>query len=441
MVGSRIASSSSADACWHARLAALLTASGKHDSAASHYRRALRGLDEAAVDGNPEDEAQLRKRRLQWQFELAATETKRGCHQEAIALYEEILATMPECVEVQVNLAAQLAIADASRLEEALGLCLRALTLRPNLAEAHYNRNMLLRRLGRQSEAVRVYWGYIARDIGVETPRESMPNDLARAVLFSEGVPQIGKSSYVGTEGTRCNQAIEEGGVTVVCVKWGMKYGPEYVNKLYNSVMRNSTGLQVAFACLTDSAEGIDPHENLNILELDDGWKGWWNKCQLFSSVTLTKLRALGHGKCFYLDLDTVVVGSMVDLLTWTPPLGVLALLKTDQMANEQREGGFNSSVVAWRVDEETTSLQFIYSFLQTHFATVSKYIFKFDHWLEMAHREACFLEDVFTDQIFEYRSIRGETIAPPPNAAIICFPLLPKPHQASVPWVAQHWV
>ncbi|KAG1690443.1 hypothetical protein DVH05_028118 [Phytophthora capsici] len=440
MVGGRIANSSSADNRWHARLAALLTASGRHDSAASHYRRALRGLEEAAVDGNPEDEEHLRERRLQWQFELAAVEAKRGRRQEAIALYEEILVATPECVEAQVNMAAQLAIADATRLEESLGLCLRALTLRSDLVEAHYNRNMILRRLGRQSEAVRVYWGYIARDIGEEAVRELMPIELARAVLSPEGVRQVGKSNCVCTDDTLCNQSSVEGGVTVVCVKWGVKYGPEYVNKLYNSVMRNSTGLQVTFACLTDNTEGIDLHENLSILELDDGWKGWWNKCQLFSSAMTTKLRALGHGKCFYLDLDTVVVGSINNLLTWSPPVGVLALLKTDQMANEQRGGGFNSSILVWRVDEESVSLQFIYNFLRTHFVAVSKYIYKFDHWLEMAHQEACFLEDVFADQIVEYRSL-GRAVASPSNAAIVCFPLLPKPHQAFEPWIIQHWV
>ncbi|KAG7385095.1 hypothetical protein PHYPSEUDO_001947 [Phytophthora pseudosyringae] len=445
MAGDRIAASAD-DARWHARLAALLAASGKYDSAASHYRRALRGLEDSGVDGNPEDETQRQKRRLQWQFELAATETKRGRRQDAIALYEEILRSEPECVEVQVNLAAQLAIADASRLEEALELCMRALALRPDLAEAHYNRNMLLRRLRRQSEAVRVYWGCIARDLGASSIRESMPDDLAGAVLPSGGVnrvPRTDKRSGAGTEDTLCNQASEDGVVTVVCVKWGTKYGAEYVNRLYNSVMRHCVGLQLTFACLTDNAEGIDLHENMNLLALDDGWKGWWNKCQLFSSTLSAKLRALGHSRCLYLDLDTVVVGNLVDLLTWPTPPGALALLKTDQMANEQREGGFNSSIMAWRIDsdEGAASLQFIYNFLQAHFTSVSKYIYKFDHWLEMAYPDAFFLEDIFPDQIVEYRSLDENAVAPPPQAAIVCFPLLPKPHKATAAWVAQHWV
>ncbi|KAG2781537.1 hypothetical protein JG687_00009880 [Phytophthora cactorum] len=444
MVGNTIANSRSGDtARWHARLAALLAASGKYDSAAAHYGRALRVLDEVTTaDSNPENGTQRLKWRLQWQFELAATEAKRGRHQDAIALYQEILKTEPECVEVQVNLAAQLAIVDASRLEEALGLCMRALALRPVFAEAHYNRNMLLRRLGRQSEAVRVYWEYLVRDIGADIVKQSMPEELARAVLSSDGVGLELRTGILSCDGSEDVYASEDNGVTVVCVKWGTKYGAEYVNRLYNSTMRHRGGLHVAFACLTDNIEGIDLHVNLTILLLDGGWKGWWNKCQLFSSAISAKLRALGHSRCLYLDLDTVVVGPLVDLLMWSPPSGVLGLLKTDQMANEQREGGYNSSIMAWRIDNDAdaASLLFLYSFLHAHFAAVSKYIYKFDHWLEMAHASARFLEDIFPDQIVEYRSLDEEAVSPP-NATIVCFPLLPKPHSATAPWVAQHWV
>ncbi|KAE9349104.1 hypothetical protein PF008_g7049 [Phytophthora fragariae] len=440
MAGDKIASSSSADARWHARLAALLAASGRHESAASHFRRALQGLQQDGA--RPEEDAQ---KRLQWQFELAAVETKRGRRQAAIGLYEEVLQADPECVEALINLAAQLAIADATRLQDALQLCEQALALRPDFAEAHYNRNMLLRRLGRQQEAVAMYWECLARDLGADTIRETMPDELARAVLPVDGQSRegAGKPSVVPIEDTTCNQASDGDGVTAVCVKWGTKYGPDYVNKLYNSVTRHCGELQVTFVCLTDNSNGVDLHDNLRVLPLPDGWKGWWNKCHLFSSEMSAKLRALGHSRCLYMDLDTVIVGSLVDLLAWTPPVGVLALLKTDEMANEQRAGGYNSSIMAWRnvSDEELGPLQFVYSFLHSHFTAVTKYIYKFDHWLEMAHPEACFLENTFPNQIVEYRSLDESAATPPPNASVVCFPLLPKPHGATSTWLAHHWV
>ncbi|KAL4163850.1 hypothetical protein KRP22_005277 [Phytophthora ramorum] len=226
MAGDRIASTLADDARWHARLAALLAASGKFESAASHYRRALRGLEET-TGGAPEDDAQRQRRRLQWQFELAATETKRGRRQDAIVLYEGILQVDSECVEAQVNLAAQLAIADASRLEEALELCMRALTLRPDLAEAHYNRNMLLRRLGRQEEAVNTYWECLARDLGDGVVRASMPDTLARVLLPLDGQNSIPKADKACNNATGDGLGNQEGGgdgVTVVCVKWGTNH-------------------------------------------------------------------------------------------------------------------------------------------------------------------------------------------------------------------------
>ncbi|KAI9996274.1 hypothetical protein PInf_013657 [Phytophthora infestans] len=446
MVGYRIAtiSGSASTARWHARLAALLAVSGKYGSAAAHYRRALDGLEEVtAANSNPESYAQRLKWRLQWQFELAETEAKRLRHQDAIALYQEILHMQPECIEVLVNLAVQLAIVDASRLEEALELCMRALALRPEFPEAHYNRNVLLRRLGRQSEAVRIYWEYLARDVGAGIDKGIMHDKLATVMMTSAGVNQEVRSDKLDDNNTLYDEASADNGVTVVCVKWGTKYGAEYVNRLYNSVMRHRGGIHVTFACLTDNAEGVDLHENLTLLPLGGGWKGWWNKCQLFSTATSVKLRSLGHSRCLYLDLDTVVVGKLVELLIWSPPSGTLGLLKTDHMANEQRESGYNSSIVAWRIgiDAGEASLLFLYNFLHAHFAAVSKYIYKFDHWLEMAHARACFLEDIFPDKIAEYRSLDEEAVSPPANAAIVCFPLLPKPHNATAPWVAQHWV
>jgi hypothetical protein len=44
--------------------------------------------------------------------------------------------------------------------------------------------------------------------------------------------------------------------VNIVCMKWGTKYGPEYVNILYNMVKRNITR-PFRFICVTESATNI----------------------------------------------------------------------------------------------------------------------------------------------------------------------------------------
>ena len=44
----------------------------------------------------------------------------------------------------------------------------------------------------------------------------------------------------------------------ILCMKWGTKYGPEYVNRLYAMVRRHLQG-DFNFVCLTDNAQGIRP--------------------------------------------------------------------------------------------------------------------------------------------------------------------------------------
>ena len=44
----------------------------------------------------------------------------------------------------------------------------------------------------------------------------------------------------------------------VICMKWGTKYGSEYVNRLYNMVKRHTT-VDFKMVCLTDRTEGINP--------------------------------------------------------------------------------------------------------------------------------------------------------------------------------------
>ncbi|MFN3494899.1 MAG: glycosyltransferase, partial [Hydrogenophaga sp.] len=50
--------------------------------------------------------------------------------------------------------------------------------------------------------------------------------------------------------------------VNVLCIKWGKKYGPEYVNKLHNMVRRNLKR-PFRFVCLTDDTHGIDPQSEV----------------------------------------------------------------------------------------------------------------------------------------------------------------------------------
>ena len=97
----------------------------------------------------------------------------------------------------------------------------------------------------------------------------------------------------------------------ILCMKWGTKYGPEYVNRLYAMVRRNLSG-DFRFVCLTDDGNGVRPEVTclpippLN-LHLAPGQRdGAWKKLTTFEQ-DLHGLR----GPALFLDLDVVVVGSL----------------------------------------------------------------------------------------------------------------------------------
>lgn len=70
--------------------------------------------------------------------------------------------------------------------------------------------------------------------------------------------------------------------INVVCLKYGNLYGPEYVNKLYAGVKRNST-ISFKFHCFTDDISGIHSEIITHPLPHNLPGVGWWQKLYLFS--------------------------------------------------------------------------------------------------------------------------------------------------------------
>ena len=73
----------------------------------------------------------------------------------------------------------------------------------------------------------------------------------------------------------------------VICINWGTKYGPNYINRLYGMVARNITP-PFTLTCFTDHPGGIRSEVNAVPLpelgfELPVTKKGIWPKCRLWS--------------------------------------------------------------------------------------------------------------------------------------------------------------
>ncbi len=103
--------------------------------------------------------------------------------------------------------------------------------------------------------------------------------------------------------------------VNVLCIKWGKKYGPEYVNKLHNMVRRHLLR-PFRFVCLTDDSVGIDagievkPIPMVGFDEFDQR-KPWtfghgWLKLTSFAEPLYDLT-----GRTLFLDLDIVILGSL----------------------------------------------------------------------------------------------------------------------------------
>ena len=97
----------------------------------------------------------------------------------------------------------------------------------------------------------------------------------------------------------------------VICMKWGTKFGPEYVNRLAAMVRRNMHR-DYQLVCFTDDPNGIDPSvrtEPLPPLDLDPSLpERGWRKLTVYQKE-LADLK----GNALFLDLDVVIMGPLDD--------------------------------------------------------------------------------------------------------------------------------
>lgn len=116
--------------------------------------------------------------------------------------------------------------------------------------------------------------------------------------------------------------------LTVWSVCNGDKYSDSDVYILRDMVARNLDQPH-RFRCLADRLiPGID------CLIPEESWPGWWAKLLLFK---------YGTGHCLYLDLDTVVVGPLDDLVS--------KRLAMPANWGQSGHGGCQSSVMSWGQD------------------------------------------------------------------------------------------
>jgi hypothetical protein len=131
--------------------------------------------------------------------------------------------------------------------------------------------------------------------------------------------------------------------LTVACV-WvngHLPYKVEYVTRLH-AMCQRWIKRPFAFVCLTDTPKLVPSGVTAIEIPNPNPLKGWWSKIELFKPGRFT-------GRVLYLDLDTLIVGPITDVIDY-PAVFALA----PHAGTFNGKGGlqvvkrFNSSVMVW---------------------------------------------------------------------------------------------
>ena len=229
----------------------------------------------------------------------------------------------------------------------------------------------------------------------------------------------------------------------LLCLKHGTKYGPEYVNKLYNMVKRNCS-LDYEFVCLTDNANGLDPR--IKTIPLPTNLQGWWCKPYMYSKDLPI------NGTILYMDLDVVVASNIDKLFTYQPNHWCTIRDFTRAMRPSWKK--YNSSIVRFK----TGQLDYVWTEFQKNQHDIQRRLHGDQDWLFEATRQnqAMLYPDswilswkweVRRSKEFDHSGSKGnrkfkqiEDVKPRIECCVTVFHGDPNPHNCEDPWVVDNW-
>lgn len=240
----------------------------------------------------------------------------------------------------------------------------------------------------------------------------------------------------------------------VICMKWGTKFPPLYVNRLHSMVKRHLARPH-RFVCFTDDPAGLDPgveHFPMPSAGPADAHAvHGWRKLAMFAP-------ALGDltGATLFLDLDVVIVGALDPFFDYQP--GEVCIIR-DYRPVRIRGDRFvgNTSVFRFNAGQHPQVLEeFTRDFdaIRRRVRNEQEYVSHWFHARRSLHywpEEWCpsFKHDCVAWGPASYFS----TPQLPQGARIVVFHGLPKPEDAiagtrgkwyrrirPTPWIAAHW-
>lgn len=148
--------------------------------------------------------------------------------------------------------------------------------------------------------------------------------------------------------------------ISIYTVKWGQRYGPEYVNRVFEQCKEHIT-TPFEFYCLTEFPYEL--HPDINVIPFPEGnyYEKWWNKLFLFDKRVVKQ-----QGEKLFFDLD-VNIQKNIDCIVNHDPQDSLSFIRTtwhnlqkmkkDVIDVPWRFTDLNSSVLRWNDKLDTSKI------------------------------------------------------------------------------------
>jgi hypothetical protein len=228
--------------------------------------------------------------------------------------------------------------------------------------------------------------------------------------------------------------------LTVLCVRYGNKYGINYVERLRNMVSRNLT-IPYEFACITDDQHPIDGVKTL-FRPAHQYSKLWWHKVHMFDP-------SLGlEGRMLYFDLD-VIIHDNINKLVENQENHFLGIRDFNRKFISKWDK-LNSSVMSWMANSQN---DIFHSFQKNPGYAMrlhgdQDWIYQCargrirywpDAWIQSYKWEIRQRNEIdFRPGIRNFKTVRNPTI--PKHCCVAVFHGEPNPDQVKDPFVVDNW-
>ena len=230
--------------------------------------------------------------------------------------------------------------------------------------------------------------------------------------------------------------------LNVVCLKHGTKYGPEYVNKLYNMVQRHLR-MPHRFVCFTDDPADLNPSIEIRPLAEDEALQGWWWKVYLFK-----KGHFLPGDTNLFFDLDMVIVDDITKLINFLP--GEFIGLENVNRVFKRYPASLGSAVLRWPSEthsdiwdqfKEIATVQKNHAGDQEWIWKLYKNTIKFfpATWIISYKWEARNIKELVKyNKRSRFKTVRNPVL--PKETAVLAFHGSPDPHEVQDPIIIDNW-